>query len=503
MIKKNIIASYIGNGYTVLIGVIMLPVYLTYMGKEAYGLVGFYVLLLSMLRMFDMGLSPSIGRATARYNGDKKNPARLVKFLHLSVRVFVFIAIIFTLVMFSFSYEIATKWLTIEELNYIEVSESVKLMAVIVALRWISGLYRGVITGYERFVWLNSCQVIIATLRFIFVIPVLIYLYQTPVDFFLYQMVVGIIEAIVLIYFAYYLLPKVEKLEVKKIKLSDLSGELKFSGVLVFTGIVSILITQADKLIMSGILTLSNYAIFNVAVLAASGVLLIGRPFINVLRATITRLYAEGKREAAFKLYKSSTQLVAIGGTVVSVFFWYSGGEFLLLWTGDHEVVEKATTILWMYSLGNAVMLVAGMQILLQYAEGILRYHFFGNIVFALIILPAVYFLANKYGAIGAGIAWLSSASLIFFIWIPIVHRRFFPSLHLKWLVNDVLLIFISGFVSGGLIDWLVKSNIIDFENDILFLFFQISMISLGSAFASSYVRTKLLSEFFKLSKNK
>jgi len=501
MVKKNIILSYMGDGYTALIGIIMLPVYLTYMSKEAYGLVSFYVLLLSWLRMFDMGLTPTIGRESARYNGDKKDPARLVKLLHVFVSVFFLIAIVFSFATVFFSYEIATKWLTIEKLSHIEVSESIKLMAAIITLRWVSSLYRGVVTGFERFVWLNNYQILIATLRFVFVIPMLMYLYKTPVHFFLYQMVVAILESVILISYSYHLLPKASKLEIKKIKLFDLSRELKFSGVIAFTGIVSILIMQTDKLIMSAVLTLSNYAIFNVAVLAASGVLLLGRPIINVLRATITRLYAEGRKKSAFILYRKSTQLVVIGGTVVSVFFWYSGKDFILLWTGDYEIAEKAVTILWMYGLGNAVMVVAGMQILLQYAEGVLKYHFFGNIIFALIILPSVYFLANKYGAIGAGVAWLGSASLIFFIWVPIVHRRFFPSLHLKWLVNDVLLIFISGVIVGGLIDWLVKLNIIYIENSILFLLFQILMIALGAVFASSFVRAKISSVLFKLLK--
>ena len=40
-------------------------------------------------------------------------------------------------------------------------------MAIIVALRWMCGLYRGAISGAERVVWLGSFNAVIATLRFV------------------------------------------------------------------------------------------------------------------------------------------------------------------------------------------------------------------------------------------------------------------------------------------------------------------------------------------------
>lgn len=47
-------------------------------------------------------------------------------------------------------------------------------MAICVALRWMTGLYRGVISGFERIVWLSMSNIFIATLRF----PgVLLYMY--------------------------------------------------------------------------------------------------------------------------------------------------------------------------------------------------------------------------------------------------------------------------------------------------------------------------------------
>ena len=68
--------------------------------------------------------------------------------------------------MISEAEPIAYKWLQVETLSMNAVVVAVQIMAVSVALRWLGGLYRGVITGSERLVWLSGFNAIIATLRF-------------------------------------------------------------------------------------------------------------------------------------------------------------------------------------------------------------------------------------------------------------------------------------------------------------------------------------------------
>ena len=44
-LKRNILASYTSQIYVTLVGILILPLYLKYMGAEAYGLVGFFTML--------------------------------------------------------------------------------------------------------------------------------------------------------------------------------------------------------------------------------------------------------------------------------------------------------------------------------------------------------------------------------------------------------------------------------------------------------------------------
>ena len=66
--KRNVIASYVSQIYTAVIGIVMLPFYIKFMGSEAYGMIGFFTMLQAWFALLDLGLTPTIGRETARFN---------------------------------------------------------------------------------------------------------------------------------------------------------------------------------------------------------------------------------------------------------------------------------------------------------------------------------------------------------------------------------------------------------------------------------------------------
>ena len=173
-LKRNILASYASQIYVTLIGIVILPLYLKYMGAEAYGLVGFFTMLQAWFNLLDMGLTPTVARETARFKGgatDVLSYRRLLRALQL---IFVVIALLGGGAMFVFSATIADSWLNVQTLPLTQVQMSLQFMAVSVALRWMSGLYRGCLSGEERLVWLGGFNALIATLRFVGVLPVLL-----------------------------------------------------------------------------------------------------------------------------------------------------------------------------------------------------------------------------------------------------------------------------------------------------------------------------------------
>ncbi|MCZ2339107.1 MAG: oligosaccharide flippase family protein [Chitinophagales bacterium] len=87
---------------------------------------------------------------------------------------------------------------------------------------------------------------------------------------------------------------------------------LKFALTIAFTSSVWVLVTQTDKLILSGILPLSEYGYFTLAVLVASGIMVVSGPISIAIMPRMARLHAEGKHQELIQIYRNATQLVAV-----------------------------------------------------------------------------------------------------------------------------------------------------------------------------------------------
>ena len=252
-LKLNIIANYASQLYVTGVGILILPLYIKYMGAEAYGLVGFFAMLQAWFAMLDLGLTPTIGRETARYHGGSMCALTYRQLLRALTLIFITIACLGGGSLWLLADVIAVKWLTVETLSLNVVTFAIEVMAISVALRWLCGLYRGVVTGSEKLVWLSGFNVCIATLRFVAVF-VSMWLYgYTPTVFFIHQLVVAVIELVGLWAIAQLLIPKKQAVSgAIGWSFKPVKPVLKFALTIAFTSSIWVLVTQTDKLIFTG-----------------------------------------------------------------------------------------------------------------------------------------------------------------------------------------------------------------------------------------------------------
>ncbi|MBQ0746655.1 MAG: oligosaccharide flippase family protein [Marinobacter sp.] len=439
-LKRNIAANYVSQLYVTGIGILILPMYIRYMGAEAYGLVGFFTMLQAWFGVLDMGLTPTIGRETARYHGGSMSGLAYRQLLRALTLIFAGIAVIGGGALWLFAGVIANKWLNIESLSGADVNLAVEIMAISVALRWMGGLYRGVLTGSERMVWLSGFNVVFATLRFVAVFGTMWLYGFTPVVFFLHQLAVAVLEIAGLWIISLKLTPGRDSFD-RPIgwSFTPVKPVLKFALSVAFTSSVWVLVTQTDKLVLSGILPLAEYGYFTLAVLVASGIMVISGPVSIAIMPRMARLNAEGKREEMIQVYRHGSQLVSIIAGSAALVIAFNAELLLYAWTGDRSLAEKVEPILRLYVIGNGFLAVAAFPYYLQYALGNLRYHLIGNSVMVVVLIPSIIFAATYFGGIGAGYVWLGVNGLFLFTWCGFVHGRLVPGLHGKWIINDIL----------------------------------------------------------------
>jgi O-antigen/teichoic acid export membrane protein len=495
-LKHNILANFVGQIYIVLISIVTMPLYLKYMGAEAYGLIGFFSMLQMIFSLLDVGLSSTIARETARYHGGASDVVEYRKLVRALQVIFLVIALLGGIALLLSVNGIASTWLKVQMLPLDEVRFSLQIMAFSIALRWMIGLYRGIITGAERLVWLGNYFVITSTLRFVGVLPVLIFIGATPTIFFTYQLAVALVEFVGIAAKGYGVLPSLPKGQHLGWSLGPIKPVLKLSLTMALTSTVSVFVTQTDKLLLSNLLTLSDYGYFTLAVLMAGGITIISSPISAATMPRMAKLEAQGERVELVTLYRNITQLVvaiAISATLMLAFF---SEQVLWAWAGDIRVAHKSASVLMLYALGNGLFTLSMLPYLLQFAKGDLKLHLAGNVLLVLLLIPALIWGTGKYGAVGAGYAWLAVNILYFVLWVPRIHRKFEKGLHMKWLLNDVGIIAIVLIFCAILIDRLVIWPQSRVYVGLYIVIFSLILLMIASA-ASEWVRKTFWKRWF------
>lgn len=441
--KKNIIANYVSQIYMSLAGIIVLPLYLKYMGAEAYGLVGFFAMLQAWFGILDIGITPSVARETARLRGGASTALVYRTLLRALQMIFFIVALIGAAGIIICSGYIAHHWLKVQSLSLREVQISIQFMAIGVALRWISSLYRAILYGSEEFIWLSIYNIIFTTLRYIGVLLVLAYLGTSITLFFSYQIIIAALEVFILIQKSNTNLPLLLDNQVVTYSPYNLIASFKpilnFSLSIAATSIIWILITQTDKLILSNLIPLTEYGYFSLAVLAASGVMMFSGPIGNALLPRLAKLRAEGDDDNLILLYHKTTQLVAIIIVPASLILSFFSEQILWIWTGNRIAATQAAPVLRLYALGNGALALSAFPYYLQYAYGNMKLHLIGNIFFVIILIPSIILSTFYYGMIGAGWVWLLANLGFFSIWTAIVHNHFVKNLHFSWLFKNIM----------------------------------------------------------------
>jgi O-antigen/teichoic acid export membrane protein len=438
-LKRNLVSNYFGQAYTAVIGIVMLPVYVRFMGAEAYGLVGFFTMLQAWLLLLDLGLTPTLSRELSRVRAGVLSETRAATMLR-SVEWFFAVLGILTAALVGIAADwIAHRWLKTDRLAADEVRLCLWCMGGVMATRWLVGLYRGALAGLERMVTLNAAGTVMATVRWVGVLGVFLAGVTRPSGFFLYQIGAAFAELAVLRVLFYRAFPM--RGSGGRPSVESVRGLLGVAGSMAFLAGLWIVINQTDKLVLSWTIDLQRYGYYMVAVTLASGITLLGAPMGQALQPRFTMLAAQGAHAQLEQLYRLTTQataavVFAVGGVMAGF-----AEPLLQAWTGHAETAQASAPILRYYALGNAVAALLAVAFMLQFAYGKLRWHVIGNCLFAVVWFPCVIFAARRAGMIGVGVVWLGGNLAYLVGWLPGIHRRLVPGLWWRSLFQDVGLV--------------------------------------------------------------
>lgn len=496
-LKKNIIANYLGQFYSIIIGIAMTPFYLDYLGAEAYGLVGFFALMASWMALLDMGLSPTLSREVSKVKSSNDNIEKqhFKLLLHSLEFVFIGISVILSLLIILGSQWIATSWLQSNTLGTQSIAYCISLMGLTIGLRFITTLYNSGIAGAEAQVWLNGANIALNTLRFVGVIGVLHFIDNDIELFFEYQLMIGVLAFLIFIFKFYKLL------DIGKFRLyfsyQSIKPNIPFAMSIAYAGGIWVFLTQLDKLLLSNILTLEEYGYFAIVALVANAILQLISPISQALQPRMVSLFHQGKESEMLSLYKKATQFMGVFIFSVAGVIGVYSYELLYSWTGNVEVSLWGKDILFWYVMGNAILAIGAFQYALQYAHGKMKMHVQYNTIVVIISIPLIYATAYEYGAIGVALLWFILRVVSFFVWVPIVHHKFARGIHIDWMMKDVLPVIISSLFYL----FFISTLDLTFNGSRVEIFMELILIGIGMLFVNSMIASevrKMIVNFLK-----
>ena len=434
-LKANIIANLVGNGWTALISILFVPLYLKYIGPEGYGLIGIFASLQVVLSLLDSGLSTTLNKEIARLGVLPNTQQQMRNLVKTLGTVYWVIALVAGLIALCLSPILAKYWVHSKELSVKTITYSFILLSVSVVFQFPSGFYSGGLLGLQRQVMLNILRIIFATSRSAGVLIILIFMSKSVVAFFSWTLFVSVLQAFVYKYSLWFYLPKTN--EKPLFDKNELKNIWRFAAGMTAIGLTSILLTQVDKIILSKILPLEEFGYYTFAFTVGSITYMIVGPVTQSYFPKFSVLLAEEKFDKLNKVYHQSCQLVTLLVVPFTLFLALFSKEILLIWTHNSITVENTWQITSVVSLAVGIHCLMFMPYMLCLAHSYTKLDFYTNIVILIFLIPGTIFSAIHFGGLGGALCWLI-ITIIYMLLNPIlIHRLFLKGQAFNWYWND------------------------------------------------------------------
>jgi O-antigen/teichoic acid export membrane protein len=434
--KLNLAANLTGSAWTMLVQLACIPLYIKFMGVEAYGLIGFYVMLQALLQVLDLGLSPTMNREMARYSvqPEKADEARdLVRTLEVGYWL---IGIIIGVALVAASPWLAVHWIRANSIPVRGVKQAVVLMGILAVFQWPMSFYQGGLTGLRKQVLFNLLRIIAATATNGGAALVLWLVSPTIQVFFLWLIVTNAVMVVLWTTFLWKSLPCGTRAPHLNFGLLRNIGRFAagISGIATF----SLILGQADKVVLSRVFSLTVFGYYTIAGVFGTGLVLIVASVFNTIFPQFSALVEQGNEEAIIRLYHRGTQLMLLLIIPLTSVLSLFSVEVLQLWTRNAAVARNAGPIATILVLGAALNGLMFLPFTLQLAYGWTSVGLKITIFLTVIVVPAIWFMAKHYGPVGAAFVCLGLQAINMLIGVPLTHRRLLRHEMTKWFLQDI-----------------------------------------------------------------
>jgi O-antigen/teichoic acid export membrane protein len=433
--RTDVVANLIGSGVTTLLQIACLPLYVRFLGVEAFGLVGFYTALQTAATVLDAAFGTTANREMAGYRADPsriretRDLVRTLEWAYWAAGLLAGLAIIASAPL------LANHWIQAEHISQSTIVAALMLTGVVFTLQWPSGLYGGALLGLQEQIRYNVIAVATGVLRTVGSVVVLWLVSPTIEAFFIWQAIVGALQTAATAVSVWRSLHHGER---ARFRIAELRRVWRFTAGITGISALGLLLSQGDKVVLSKVLPLTEFGYYTLAGTVAAALYRVIIPISNAVFPRFSQLVAQKDERELARLYHQSAQAMSVIVLPLAMVLAFFASDVLALWTHNPEVVLHAHTLVVLLAIGTALNGMMTIPYMLQLAYGWTRLGVWTNTIASIVLLPAIYFAARAMGGVGSAAVWVALNSAYVLIAIPIMHRRLLVREKRTWYWSDL-----------------------------------------------------------------
>jgi O-antigen/teichoic acid export membrane protein len=438
-LSRNVVANFIARASSVAITVLLPPVYARLMGIQSYALITFYTFLSAFLGILDLGFTPTITREVARLfrAPDPDAQGQLRRTILTYERAFLGVGAAGGAAIVLAAPLLATRWLHVSPDLVHRTIVSIVLMGATFAAQWPTSIYQAILYGSEKQVLSNSIVILGSFARAVAALAGLHFFAPSPTVFFASQAIVGLLQTIVLrVVVSRMVITRTAGDSSRSFDPRVLVQNWQFSAGVFLNTILGFLLGQADKMVLSRVLTLEILGYYGLASALAGGLYNVGSSVYVAVFPRFVQLAARRAETELARLYHLASQVIAALILPAAAVALIQPQAVLEAWTGQPKVATIAGPFLGPLALGTSLNILLTTPMAMQLAYNWTSLGVTANAIVALFMLPATYLCAHYWGAVGAARNWAFFNSVYLVTYIPFMHTRILKGELPRWYAN-------------------------------------------------------------------
>ena len=448
-LRGNVVANYAGRLWEAAMSVAFVPLYIAYLGAEAYGVIGMVALIQAFMLILDFGLTPTLTRETARFEAGERD-ALYVKDLVRSVEtVTLAVAIVIVAAVALAASFISSDWVRAASLGETSIADAITIGGALIATRLFESIYRGALYGLQRQVLANAIAAIFATVRGGGAVLVIALTDSGLREFFAWQLGISVLAVVAMRVSVRSSLPHGGRHG--RFSWSSLSAVWQFAAGMLMISILSLAATQADKIVLSRLISLEDFGYYVFAANLALVIQLVFAPAMTAVYPRIVGFIAKAQDVELRATFHRMARIIAALTAPIAALLVIFGETLIRVWSGDPVLASNAGPLLSIIALATFLHAQCVLPYYVQLGYGWTSLSVWTNAAALFITVPSLIFLVPRFGAMAGAWTWLAVASVYFFVALQVMFARYLRGARSTFFFGDVAVPALAAFGTTAL----------------------------------------------------